>query len=211
MKMVVGPAGKETLIKSVATAIPSYPMSCFKFPISLCNEINSILANFWWGNSDSNGVHWKSWNFLCNSKTDGGLGFRNLVNFNDSLLAKQAWRLSQHPLSLCARVLTQRYFPHSLFASAKRGASPSWIWSSILVGKKLLDTGALWSVGNGESISIWNDNWIPLLPPKPIHPSPSLQKVSSLINWSNNSWQLDPIIEHISDSQRDLNSVHPSY
>ncbi|XP_024155933.1 uncharacterized protein LOC112163903 [Rosa chinensis] len=33
--------GKEVLIKSVAMAIPSYPMACFKFPKSICDEINS--------------------------------------------------------------------------------------------------------------------------------------------------------------------------
>ncbi|VVA36162.1 PREDICTED: reverse mRNAase, partial [Prunus dulcis] len=39
-------AGKETLIKAVLFAIPSYPMSCFKLPITLCREIDSLIANF---------------------------------------------------------------------------------------------------------------------------------------------------------------------
>lgn len=53
-------AGKEVLIKAIATAIPAYPMSCFKFPVTLCSEINGLLADFWWGNMESNGLHWKS-------------------------------------------------------------------------------------------------------------------------------------------------------
>ncbi|PRQ55729.1 hypothetical protein RchiOBHm_Chr1g0327801 [Rosa chinensis] len=48
-------------------------MACFKFPVSLCTQLNGILANFWWGNQDSNGLHWKSWDFLCLAKKDGGL------------------------------------------------------------------------------------------------------------------------------------------
>ncbi|KAK9902296.1 hypothetical protein M0R45_001771 [Rubus argutus] len=47
-------AGKEVLIKAVATAVPAYPMSCFKMPVTLCRAINSEIANFWWGlNEDS--------------------------------------------------------------------------------------------------------------------------------------------------------------
>ncbi len=39
--------GKEVIIKSVASAILVYTMSCFRLPSALCNSINSILANFW--------------------------------------------------------------------------------------------------------------------------------------------------------------------
>ena len=42
-------AGKEILIKSVAQAIPSYTMSCFKLPDALCNELAGIVRRFWWG------------------------------------------------------------------------------------------------------------------------------------------------------------------
>lgn len=40
------PVGKEVLLKAVATAIPVYPMTCFKFPKALCNELNSMFATF---------------------------------------------------------------------------------------------------------------------------------------------------------------------
>lgn len=41
-------AGKETLIKDVAYAMPLYSMNCFQFPIELCSEIDSMIARFWW-------------------------------------------------------------------------------------------------------------------------------------------------------------------
>ncbi|KAL6144500.1 hypothetical protein ACLB2K_055192 [Fragaria x ananassa] len=40
-------AGKMVLIKSVAFAIPTYPMNCFKLPVTLCREFDSLVANFW--------------------------------------------------------------------------------------------------------------------------------------------------------------------
>ena len=42
-------AGREILIKAVAQAMPTYMMSCFKIPDTLCKELNSMMSNFWWG------------------------------------------------------------------------------------------------------------------------------------------------------------------
>lgn len=42
-------AGKDNLIKAVAQAIPTYSISCFKIPNSLCDEFTSLIRNFWWG------------------------------------------------------------------------------------------------------------------------------------------------------------------
>ncbi|CAL8167503.1 unnamed protein product [Prunus armeniaca] len=46
-------AGKEVLLKVVATAISAYPITCFKLPITLCNKINMVMASFWWGDNVS--------------------------------------------------------------------------------------------------------------------------------------------------------------
>uniref|UniRef100_A0A803PLJ8 Reverse transcriptase zinc-binding domain-containing protein n=1 Tax=Cannabis sativa TaxID=3483 RepID=A0A803PLJ8_CANSA len=42
-------AGKEILIKAVVQAIPSFAMSSFKVPKSICSKIQSLIAKFWWG------------------------------------------------------------------------------------------------------------------------------------------------------------------
>ena len=76
-----------------------------------------------------------------NKKKEGGMGFRNMEVFNYTLLAKQGWRLMENPNSLVARVLKAKYFPNSSFLQAKLGSSPSFLWRSILEGKKLLQMG----------------------------------------------------------------------
>lgn len=71
-------AGKEVLIKSVLQAIPTYVMGCFRLPDYLLHELESIIAQFWWGEGRERKIHWVNWDILCESKRDGGMGFRDL-------------------------------------------------------------------------------------------------------------------------------------
>lgn len=49
MEHILATAGKEVLIKSVAQAVPTYSMACFKLPRGLCNELNALVRRFYWG------------------------------------------------------------------------------------------------------------------------------------------------------------------
>jgi hypothetical protein len=58
-------AAKETLIKSIAQSIPTYIMSVFKLPMALCDDLNSMVRNYWWGSEKGKRkTHWKSWDAL---------------------------------------------------------------------------------------------------------------------------------------------------
>ncbi|XP_055962325.1 uncharacterized protein LOC130015694 [Mercurialis annua] len=76
------------------------------------------------------------------------------------MLAKQAWKLVQEPRSLCARVLKAKYYPLSDFYHSTRRRGSSYLWQSIMSGKRVLDSGTAWRVGNGETIDAIKDKWI---------------------------------------------------
>ncbi|KAK4389823.1 putative ribonuclease H protein [Sesamum angolense] len=154
-------AGKEILIKLIVQSIPSYCMSCFKLPDSLLREIESIAANFFWSNTERNKIHWVAWDKMCISKKKGGLGFRKMQTFNVAMLAKQGWRIMSNPNLLISRILKARYYRDNDFLHAKIGYNPSFTWRSILAARYIISKGIRWRVGDGQSIRVWSDPWLP--------------------------------------------------
>jgi ribonuclease HI len=185
-------AGKEIMIKAVAQAIPTYAMSCFDLTKGWCEEISSMIARYWWSQQDkTNKIHWVSWDKLTKSKCRGGLGFRDLHIFNMAMLARQAWRMLLYPNTLCAQVLQAKYFPGKTILQATPRGGISYTWRSILKGLNLLKEGIIWRIGDGKTVNIWTDPWIPrnnlrrVITPRR---GSLLQKVADLINPVTGLW-----------------------
>ncbi|KAK2658235.1 hypothetical protein Ddye_004768 [Dipteronia dyeriana] len=137
--------GKEILLKAVAQTIPTYSMSIFKLPLSLCGDLSDMMSKFLWGSRDrKRKISWTSWDSLCFLKSHGSLGFKDISLFNQALLAKQAWRIIHSPASLVARVFKAKYFNNVdlLSTTIKNGCSP--IWRRLIWGRKLLSKGLRW-------------------------------------------------------------------
>lgn len=154
-------AGREVLLKAMVQAIPTYSMSCFKLPTTLCNKIEIMIRKFWWGQrGDRRKVHWVKWNKLCKPKYEGGMGFRELEKFNDALLAKQVWRLASNQDSLFFRFFKAKFFLNGSIFDAKENKRP-YAWKSILKGRDIIRRGMRWRIGDGSSVQIYQDRWLP--------------------------------------------------
>ncbi|XP_059446589.1 uncharacterized protein LOC132178152 [Corylus avellana] len=114
--------GKEVLLKAVVEAIPTYTMSVFQLPKTLCKEINSMMSRFWWENMEKEKrTAWMSWERMEKAKEKGGMGYRDLEYFNMALLAKQGWRILQNQNSLVAKVFEEKYYKKGNLSQLKCG------------------------------------------------------------------------------------------
>nr|DAD41264.1 TPA_asm: hypothetical protein HUJ06_015587 [Nelumbo nucifera] len=178
---ILTPTSKEVVLKSVASSLPIYSMSCFLLPRTVFKAISKLQRMFWW-----------EWKIMCKNKGAGGLGFRDPHNFNKALLAKTAWRIITNPNSLLTRVLKAKYFLEVSFLNAKARRGCSLGWKNICMGKKILTKGVYWKVGNGNNIKIWLDPWIPSITgfkiPLNCPHNCNLEVVADLIDPNTKNW-----------------------
>ena len=168
-------------------------MGCFKLLVGFCNEIEVMVRKFWWGQrGEKRKIHWLKWSEMTKAKGEGGMGFRALAMHNDSLLAKQAWRLLQDKNSLIYKVFKPCFFPNCTIMEVADSSRESYAWKSILHGHDVIKHGACWRIGNGQSVQIWQHSWLPNKHPTRVL-SPALEgweeaKVEVLINEATRTW-----------------------
>lgn len=185
-------AGRRTLINSVAQTMPNYTMSTFNIPIKVCNKLDSLTRRLWWKlkQQDSKFIAWK----------EGGLSFKKAKNINNALLAKLAWMVATKRDSLCIKILRSKYKVKEdwLRTDALKKASP--IWKAIESTKGIITKGACYMIGDGKSIDVWLDPWVPWVQgfiPSPRNASIALTPlaVSQLINPELHCWNVHLIHE----------------
>lgn len=193
--------GKMILLKSVLAALPTYTMSCFKLLKSLCKQIQSVLTRFWWDmKPELRKICWVSWDKLTLPKSAGGLGFREIEQFNDALLAKHAWRLLKDPSSLLRQTLLNKYCRYDGLLDCSAPNSASHGWRGILAGRDILRKGLGWSIGSGDLIQVWGENWLSTEYQCSLMGPPSLQacnlKIKDLL-LPNAEWNIELIKLHL--------------
>lgn len=196
--------GRITLIKSSLSSLPLYYMSLLKASRGVIRELEKWQRRFLWNGSVFRKVISKvHWNIVCQPKSKGGLGIRNLFVMNRALLAKWWWRFAVEKDSLWKRVLCARFgwdikeWDLSNFLITNELCFLNYI-SSLLKDTLFCSTfgfvGVDWALVNGARISFWDDVWISDNPLKYSFQRLyhlSTQKRHRLIDfWINGDWIL---------------------
>jgi hypothetical protein len=160
-------AARTTLIKSVVNAIPTYLMSLFLLPKSLCASINSSIRKLWWGypQEKNHSLSLIAWDNICKQKSLGGLGIWTIEATNNSLLARIGWKMTSNQLHLWVDSLRGKYLNNGVsFLAAPTNALFSWLWKGLLKNRKVVEQGACISISSGLNVDVWNSPWIPHMP-----------------------------------------------
>jgi hypothetical protein len=160
-------AARTTLVKSVINAIPTYLMSLFLLPESLCASINSCIRKFWWGypQDKKHGLSLLAWANICKPKSLGGIGIRSMEDMNNSLLARLGWKMVSNQPHLWVDSLRGKYLKHGVyFLTAPFNSVSFWLWKGLQKNRKVVEKGACISISSGQNVDIWNNPWIPLMP-----------------------------------------------
>ncbi|XVE86117.1 hypothetical protein DITRI_Ditri18aG0010600 [Diplodiscus trichospermus] len=151
-------SGRIILINSVFASLPTYYMSLFRIPAATKNRIDTIQKRFLWGGSkDKKKIHWVAWNYICQYKELGGLGFVDIKLKNKALLCKWIWRFAEEKGPLWRNIIVDKYGGdlnsltpdvnhHNSFSALKDGkvnecgmfGNGSWTWR-INLRRRLFD------------------------------------------------------------------------
>ncbi|WZZ81989.1 hypothetical protein YC2023_102561 [Brassica napus] len=208
-------AGKLTMLKAVLSATPTYSMSCFELPLGLCNQIQSAFTRFWWDESpNKKKMCWIAWDELTEPKSSGGLGIRDVHDFNVALLAKLAWRIYTRSECLLACLLLGKYCHSTSFHLVQCPSSTSHGWRSVLIGRDLIVSKLGKAIGNGASTKIWRDTWMsPIVPVKPFGPTRECDQglvVADLLSLDSSHWIKSKVEEIFPDVAHHIMRIVPS-
>lgn len=109
------------------------------------------------------------------------------------------WRIWESPVSFLSSSLKQKYFFQShIWQVQAKLISDRSAWKFLIKAKSIIINQLQWVVGNGSSISFWNDRWCGHLTIRnmfigPLEENSESLFVSHFINENSRTWRLDSL------------------
>nr|GEY64785.1 RNA-directed DNA polymerase, eukaryota, reverse transcriptase zinc-binding domain protein [Tanacetum cinerariifolium] len=160
--------GRTTLLSSVLGALDTYYFSLFPLPKCIIKTLESIRAQFFWGNDDNSyKIPWIAWNSTLASKANGGLGIGSLKSPNHALIQKWRWRFLKIPTAVWVMAikaihgLSEDSF---IFNCSVKG---NGVWARIVKDINAMNDQGLIphqvmkrNVRDGRTTRFWKDHWM---------------------------------------------------
>ena len=208
-------AGRLQLIISVLSNMHVFWAAHLILPQQVLDRVEQIMRAFLWKGVDLKTTGAKiAWKDVCRPKQEGGLGIKCLKVWNAALMLRHLWILFEDKENLWAKWIHTYHLKGRSLWVVRPSSSSSWNWQNMLKLRDRIRPHLKHTIGNGETTSLWYDNWHPRGPlilnwdHRIIVDSGLSQeaKVSSII--CNNQWQWprSPTVDLC-----DISSTMPSY
>jgi hypothetical protein len=97
-------------------------MSTVLFSKTFIQKINTIIKRFWWAGiqeeQSTTPIAYRSWDDICKTKEQGGLGIRDMELINKSLLIQSAWNVATNKNPFLSSILKAKKYPNNTFWTA---------------------------------------------------------------------------------------------
>ncbi|XP_026429496.1 uncharacterized protein LOC113325844 [Papaver somniferum] len=186
--------GKTVMTRSVLGSLASHHLVVFPMPKELTEKMDKIQMNLWWGKKENQkGYYPKGWDDIALPKNLGGLNIRKTYLTNSALLAKLAWKMINNPEEPWPEIFREKYFYGANPLTSSICKQDSWIWQGICTGLNIVKRYYVWEIGDGKSVNILKDTWIPNMhrPPNNHFYSSNMSTVSQLIGNDSKNWNTD--------------------
>jgi hypothetical protein len=146
-------SGRETLVKTVLSAVPIYHLTVFQAQKWMIKKIDQIRRSFLWRGETPDrvcsGHSLLNWPTTCSPKSKGGLGILDFERFTRALRLRWLWY---------------------------QWRQPERAWSKLevpcdSVDRDLFNASTVVTVGNGKKASFWTSSWLNGSTAKAIAPS----------------------------------------
>ncbi|XP_075087591.1 uncharacterized protein LOC142169604 [Nicotiana tabacum] len=142
--------GRAVLISHVLETMQIHPLSAVNPPPYVINQLHKMFARFYWSNTGNGRArHWASWENLCLSKSERGLGFRSLHDVSTTLFAKLWWNYRTND-SLWFTFMRNKYCRkiNEVVVPWRHG---SHVWRKMLQMRDEVEYQVWWQLKSGNS------------------------------------------------------------
>lgn len=157
-------AGRLLLINTVISGISNFWCSTLTIPKKCIKLINSICGAYLWkGTTEGHHSARVSWETVTLAKNEGGLGIRDLLQWNVACNIKLVWLLFFRAGSIWVAWITKSILQDnkSNFWTIKEKQSHSYAIKKLLRVRQQTYNFIKVKVGDGRSTRFWTDNWSP--------------------------------------------------
>ena len=134
-----------------------YSFHIYRWPIRLLKTLDRWINFFIWsGDINTCKICTVSWKNVCLPWDSGGLDLKSTRSLNASLLLHLSWNLLTQD-SQCSQLFKHRFLS---FGRPLNSYFKSSIWLGVKKFLPLVFENSIWTVGNGEKINLWLDNWL---------------------------------------------------